>query len=230
MDVQNINICDENIRFEFTISIPPLDMLGFKGYVEKFECQALYSIYDDGNDKPYEKVIGKLNGYRFSLHSCYWDYDENNEDALLPLDILDMMDDNVAKLLCLFDNNCDVKAKYQRKLESILETDDLPGLPNIVLINRVEVLAEYRGRKFGETLISNSLYTTGKKNDLVIVDYMPLQLACKETGEPKNEWDEEMRFDELEQDEETARNKLKKYYKKLGFKLLNKEGLLFLII
>lgn len=229
MDIQNINICDENIRFEFTISIPPLDMSDLKGYVEKFECQALYSIYDDGDDEAYEKVIGKLNGYRFSLYSCYRDYYKDKKNTLFPLDILDMIDDNVATLLCLFDNDCDVKAKYRRKLESIFDPYN-PGPPNIVLINRVEVLAEYRGRKFGETLISNSLYTIGKKNDLVIVDYMPLQLACKETGEPKNEWDEEMRFNELEQDKETARNKLKKYYKKLGFKLLNKERLLFLII
>ncbi|MCC8400192.1 MAG: hypothetical protein LN563_06490 [Rickettsia endosymbiont of Platyusa sonomae] len=229
MDIHNINICDENIRFEFTISVPPLDMSELKGYVEKFECQALYLIYDDDSEG-YEKVIGKLDGYRFSLHSCYWDYDEDNEDALLPLDILDMIDDNVAKLLCLFYNNCDVKDKYRKKLKSIIDTDDLPGPPNIVLINRVEVLAEYRGRKFGEAFISNTLYTIGRANDLVIVDYMPLQLAYQDSKKPNNEWDEEMRLNELEQDKEIARNKLRKYYKKLGFKLLNKEGLLFLII
>lgn len=230
MDIHNINICDENIRFEFTISVPPLDMSELRGYVEKFECQALYLIYDDDDSEGYEKVIGKLDGYRFSLHSCYWDYDEDNEDALLPLDILDMIDDNVAKLLCLFYNNCDVKDKYRKKLKSIIDTDDLPGPPNIVLINLVEVLAEYRGRKFGEALISNTLYTIGKANDLVIVDYMPLQLAYQDSKKPNNEWDEEMRLNKLEQDKEIARNKLRKYYKKLGFKLLNKEGLLFLII
>ncbi|MDR0774086.1 MAG: hypothetical protein LBE72_02015 [Rickettsia sp.] len=165
MDTQRINICDEDASFECTIRFPPVGFSEFKEYVEEFECKLLYLIYEDEDSEGEEKVIGKLHGYRFSLYDCYRDYDEDKEDALLPLDILDMIDDNVARLMCLFEDACYIKPKYFKKWQNILDLDVPEITPNIILINRVEVLAEYRGRRLGESLISNSLYTISRRNE-----------------------------------------------------------------
>jgi predicted GNAT family N-acyltransferase len=119
------------------------------------------------------------------------------------------------------------RPKYCKKLKQI--SDEPP--PNILYIKRVEVLAPYRGKKFGESLISNSIYMMGRKDDLVILQSVPLQL--REIKRPQlqsreDTWKQEMGFPNFPSDEETAKKKLSNYYKKLGFKKLTKDGLVFL--
>ena len=63
-------------------------------YVTEFECRAL-KLSDDIED--YEKIVGKLSGYRFSVNDCYY-----CDDYIHPLDLFDMIDDQVAELLILF--------------------------------------------------------------------------------------------------------------------------------
>jgi hypothetical protein len=172
-----------------------------------------------------EKIIGKLSGYRLSLYDCYWKFEENNVASIYPLDLLDMIDDEVVKLTCLFGNPFSIKRKYRRKLKNILDNDP----PNILLLKRVEVLAKYRGRKFGEDLISNSIYMMGRKNDLVVLRPFPLQLEYDNKLE-KTEWQKELGLDNFTKEEEVAKKTLENYYKRLGFKELTDNGLMFLTL
>ena len=220
MNIHNINICDTNLRFEFIVSVPSHVLSEVKGYVTEFECKVLYYIEDYLNDED-EKVIGKLSGYRFPLYDCYWNFDEENNDYIHALDLFDMINDEVARLICLFNKNGRIKPQY---LKLIPELDY--GLPNIILIKRVEILADYRGKKVGESLISKSIYTIGKNNDLVIVDPAPLQFLGQ--SQENNEWNQEMKFTEFKSNNKIARKKLNNYYKKLGFQPLA-DKLMFLI-
>jgi len=228
MDTDRINICDKKARFEFIINSPPLSHSELQGYVEEFECRLLYDISGDDDDEMDEKIIGKASGYRLGLNSCYWEFDENNRDAIHPIDLLDYIDDHVAKLICLFDEYSDIKSKYRRKLTKFLDEDILP--PDILLIKRLEVLARYRGKNFGEALIANSIYMLGRKNDLVVLNPFPLQLEYIKDKEVKTQWQEELQLDNFTQDQSWAKKKLGNYYKKLGFKKLTEDGLIFLAL
>jgi ribosomal protein S18 acetylase RimI-like enzyme len=225
MDTDKINICDENARFEFIISSPPQEHIELEGYVEEFECRLLCDISSDDDFEVDGKIVGKSLGYRLALHSCYWELDEDNIDSVYPFELLDI-DDQVAKLICLFDDCFSVKSKYRRKFKNILDLN-LP--PNILFIERLEVLAQYRGRKFGEALLSNSIYMMGRKNDLVVINPFPLQLECDNKSE-KTEWQKEMKLENFTKEEAAAKNKLNNYYKNLGFKKLTEDGLIFLTL
>jgi len=178
-----------------------------------------------------EKVIGKLSGYRLSLHDCWMDYYyfEEKGNPISPRNIIDDMDSDIAELMYLFTDDFCIKSKYCKKLKQI---SDKPP-PNSLYIKCVEVLAPYRGKKFGESLISNSIYMMGRKDDLVILQSVPLQL--REIKKPQlqsqeDTWQQEMSLPNFPSDEETAKKKLSNYYKKLGFKKLTKDGLVFLIL
>ena len=219
MNIYNFNTCDTELRFELTALNPDVDFGGPSSYVTEFECKVLYLI-DDGE----EKVIGKLSGYRFPLHGCYWGFEEE-KDFIHALALFDMIDDEVAKLMCLFNKNGRIKGKYLKKMPPKF-CECYEGLPNIIFIQRISMLADYRGKKIGEALISNSIYIIGKSNDLVIVEPFPLQIFSKIEND---EWDREMKYSDFGCDHKISRKKLNNYYKKLGFKALSSE-LIFLII
>lgn len=180
MDIQKINLYDNYASFESIIRCPPLRFSEVEEYVEEFECRLLYQIYRDEDDLwGNEKIIGRLWGYHFSLNACYRDFDRDKKSSLYPIDLFNMICDETARLMDLFEDSLSIKLKYLKKWQNTNDIEFSDIQPNIILIKHVEVLGKYRGKKFGKTLIFNSLCTIGRKNDLVIVDPAPLQFLSK---------------------------------------------------
>ena len=128
----------------------------------------------------------------------------------------------------LFTDYFSIKSKYCKRLKKYPENE---APPDILYINRLEVLSPYRGRKLGEALISNTIRIMGRNGDLVALQAFPLQLY-KYIQKPSTEdpWKVALNLSAFPSDDETARKKLNNYYRKLGFKKLNKENLMYLIV
>lgn len=218
----------DGFNFKFTIRFPYDD---FEGYVQKFEGELFFRGEENAWDDDDEKLIGRISGYYLLLDNCWWDYYiEEMQGHPSPRNIIDDMDSDVsADLMCLFTDGFCIKPKYCRKFQYYPE-DDTP--PNILYIKRLEILAPYRGKKLGEALISNTIHIMGRRGDLVALRSFPLQMVqrSQSSSEEDSYWMCAMNLSAFPSNDEVARKKLNNYYKKLGFKEIHREKLMYLMV
>jgi GNAT superfamily N-acetyltransferase len=89
---------------------------------------------------------------------------------------------------------------------------------NVLIVDRLEILPEFRGKKIGLACLRWCLQQYAHACGVVALKCFPLQFECAEMGEPA--WRREMQFGKLSRDRKTSLAKLKKYYASLGFKVL----------
>lgn len=89
---------------------------------------------------------------------------------------------------------------------------------NVLIVDRLEILPEFRGKKIGLACLRWCLQQYAHACGVVALKCFPLQFECAEMGEPA--WRREMQFGKLSRDRKTSSAKLKKYYASLGFKVL----------
>ena len=89
---------------------------------------------------------------------------------------------------------------------------------NVLIVDRLEILPEFRGKKIGLACLGWCLQKYAHACGVVALKCLPLQFECAEMGEPA--WRREMQFGKLSRDRKTSLAKLKKYYASLGFKVL----------
>ncbi len=89
---------------------------------------------------------------------------------------------------------------------------------NVLIVDRLEILPEFRGKKIGLACLGWCLQQYAHACGVVALKCFPLQFECAEMGEPA--WRREMQFGKLSRDRKTSLAKLKKYYASLGFKVL----------
>jgi hypothetical protein len=95
-----------------------------------------------------------------------------------------------------------------------------PFNSNLLYIDRIEILPEYRHAGWGKKVIKDILCRFSGCYGLMILKAFPLQL--KVDRDTTDDWNIQMEFEKLEQDAKVATTKLNSFYKSLGFvKLLN---------
>lgn len=85
---------------------------------------------------------------------------------------------------------------------------------NVLLIDEVEILPPYRGKRFGLAAVYRTIDVFGAWNCLVIIPLYPPQF-CEHRDNA--EWKKKMLVDSFVKDEESARAKLEQYWCILGF-------------
>jgi len=91
---------------------------------------------------------------------------------------------------------------------------DLSDGPNILLIDNVQILPQYRGKRFGLATVYRTIDVFGPWNCLVIIPLYPPQF-CEHRNNA--EWKKKMQVDSFVKDEESARARLEQYWCLLGF-------------
>jgi len=89
---------------------------------------------------------------------------------------------------------------------------------NVLIVDRLEILPEFRGKKIGLASLVWCLRQYARQCGVVALKCCPLQFERAEMGEP--EWRREMQFGKLSRDHKRSSAKLKEYYGSLGFKAL----------
>ncbi len=89
---------------------------------------------------------------------------------------------------------------------------------NLLIIDRLEILPEFRGNNIGLECLRRCLQQYARGCGVVALKCFPLQFEGAELDDPA--WRRKMQLGKLSKDHKRSLAKLKKYYASLGFKVL----------
>jgi GNAT superfamily N-acetyltransferase len=91
------------------------------------------------------------------------------------------------------------------------------GNCNILYVDRVELLPQFRSLGFGKKIMKDILFRFYNSCGLITLKAFPLQLEGSNVLGNDEEWTQKMKYKDLVQDEKVAKKQLYKFYKSLGF-------------
>jgi hypothetical protein len=184
-----------DVRIQFSSSTST------SGDIEDFATSIEGSIFDDD-----DVLAGKLRLFYLDLGAIL-------ETNISVFNLFDIRSETAPFYSALIDTETgDFRSDLERTLgEHIL------GL-NLLIIDRIEILPEFRGKKLGLECLRLCLQQYARDCGVVALKCFPLQFECAEMGEPA--WCRRMELDKLSRDHKRSSAKLKKYYGSLGFKVL----------
>ena len=98
--------------------------------------------------------------------------------------------------------------------------------PNILIMDRLEILPKYRGKGLGRVVIKDIVNKIGNTCKIIALKaYAPQHEASFEN----DEWRSEMKLSSFENDQKKAQDKLENYYQKMGFIKFGKTDILTLV-
>lgn len=109
-------------------------------------------------------------------------------------------------------------------LRRLFKDEVWPG--NTLILDRLEILPEFRGYNLGLAVIRRLIERFGAGAAVVAMKPFPLQHEYAR-DEEEREWQLKMKFDHLDQDQQRATAKLRRHYAKLGFKLMKSTPFMF---
>ncbi len=153
-----------------------------------------------------ERVIGKVQLFYLDLDAVF-----DTNDSLH--DLFDIRSETAPFYSALIDYET---GDFKPNLEKVLGEYICDS--NVLIVDRLEILPEFRGKKIGLASLVWCLRQYARQCGVVALKCFPLQFECAEMGEPA--WRREMQFGKLSRDRKRSLAKLKKHYGSLGFKVL----------
>ena len=171
-------------------------------------------------------------------HLCNDDFEEPEPlligKAKLTLLLLGLAINNDFDFRLIFDSSsvlCDLGSE-------ILDWEEMEFKPlfsefaslnqNILYLERIEILPEYRNGGWGKKVIKDILCRFNNCFGVMILKSFPLQFEGRDSEiKLDDEWSKLMRYETTEQDEKLATKKLNDFYKSLGFKRLFNDNYFF---
>lgn len=102
----------------------------------------------------------------------------------------------------------------------ILDEGDMVISRDMIILDRMEILPRFRGKRLGLHIMQACLNQFAWKSRIAAIKPFPLQLeGAKDKERPveRREWAEKMNLDGFTKDERRATARLKSYYAQLGF-------------
>lgn len=173
-------------------------------YINRYNIE-VYEVQIDENDNESSRLIGKASVKLFLWNLCI-DTDYWAEDLFSQFDHQEL-----GNLLFDYKTN-NFKDEWE---EILLESFNL----NILFLDRIEILPEYRGKDYGRYITKDILLRLNGSYGLAILKAFPLQKEINhpESSEEEKEWASKMKFNEMVQDGDIAKKQLYNFYKKMGF-------------
>lgn len=88
---------------------------------------------------------------------------------------------------------------------------------NVLILDRLEVLPQYRRRGVGLRIMRNMMKRFGGGAAVVAIKPFPLQFEVEPSNEDERKWRTELGLGQLPKNEPVATKKLRDYYGRLGF-------------
>jgi GNAT superfamily N-acetyltransferase len=153
-----------------------------------------------------DRLVGKVRLF-------YLDMGATAETNISVFDLFDIRSQTAPFYRALIDHET---GNFKSDLEGILG-EDIIGL-NVLIVDRLEILPEFRGKKIGLECLRRCLQQYARDCGVVALKCFPLQFEHKGISEPA--WRRKMQIGKLSKDHERSSTKLRKYYGSLGFKTL----------
>lgn len=113
---------------------------------------------------------------------------------------------------------------FKKKIQNLLGGE--PWNPNLFIIDRIEILPEFRGKGFFLKMINDGVQHFACGAELMALRAFPLQFEVNAEGQEINKWVAGMNLKELCQEEKIAFHRLAKYYQKFGFVRVTDSGIM----
>lgn len=182
------------------------------GYLAKIEGAII--CYDGETDD--ESLAGKVRMYYANVEGAEYD----GESRYFVFD--SESDDTERYYSVLFNKTGAFK-------ESVLKATESDGLfRNVLIIDRLEILPEYRGKGLGLTCLYRCVKQYGHGCSVVAIYPFPLQFGIVDHVDSDKQWQERMRFDQFSDNENASLKKLERYYARLGFVKISRTGVMAL--
>jgi len=145
--------------------------------------------------------------------NCYF----VNTEEFSALDTLDAHSQELATFMCLYDED----GNYSDRLLNQIYGCERGN--NLFVVAKLEILPEYRGRKFGLFFLQKAIRAFANGCSVTAIHPSPLQF-CNSFVDVKDE-DEKIK---IQKQFKKATNKLKEYYSRIGFETLEGTNLMIL--
>ena len=158
------------------------------------------------NEKDDKEFIGKFRVY-------YVDVERATNEGINIFDVLDDHSSHLAEYYGPIFNSDE--HDFNNHLLGLLGHEVYSG--NILVLDRLEILPQYRGKKLGLIILRNAIARFSSGAGLVAMKPFPLQFEVKPSGETQKKWRDRMSLAQKSIDQDIATNTLCNYYSKLGF-------------
>lgn len=210
IDDQDLDI---KFRYQFCSSLGPLEG---ERYIQEIFVD-IVKTDDSGNDV---QIIGKASIKIILVAQAL----ENNFDIFQIFDS-DSYTMRVGSTIYDFEND-DIKDELRRKLFG----EDYMSNPNICIFERLTILPEYRGLGIAAKFIKDNFFFFSTTCGLIVMQPFPLQFEAEGTLAKCSDFERQMKYDQMEKDENKARKSLMNFYKKVGFiSVKGYDNLMFLL-
>lgn len=185
------------IRIYYSFSTP-FELDDELDYVVNYYGRIIDSGSDEDEGESKETLIGRVSGYRVHM-GLVWEHDLN------PLDVFDAHSHTLLGFYeVLFDQRtCELK-------ESICE---LSVGPDVLIIDKVEILPNYRGKSIGLKAVRRTMEFLGGGCAVTALHAHPIQYDKLD-----KDWTLQMHLQNFIGDKQTAQKKLRDYWSRLGFR------------
>lgn len=135
-------------------------------------------------------------------------------------DIFDCKQETCDYFSAIFDiETCNPSSQLTR----LFDDDVWPG--NVLILDRLEILPEFRGHNLGLVVMRRLIERFGAGAGVVAIKPFPLQREL--TQQDEDGWRQKMRLDDFERDMRRASARLRRHYAKLGFKFMKDTSFMF---
>jgi len=152
------------------------------------------------------------------LRLFYADLDEAARAGYDLSTILDMRAET-CPFISLFDS------KTHEFKESVRRIADDPMSPNLLILDRVEILPAFRGKGLGLASLYRCIQQYGHGCGLIALKCFPLQFEAAKRSGP-DEWDRKMETAQMGRNQRACQMKLEGYYSRLGFERVGRTELM----
>ena len=172
-------------------------------YIFRHEIE-LRLIDEHGEEFEGDPVIGKAHVVVLNLEGA-------DKAGVARFDVLDT-EAWLAHYMVLFS---DYAGEFSKPVLKLLG-EDVVFSNNILILDRLEILPDYRGEELGLRFIKAAVRRYGIGCRLVAIKPYPLQ--HESTDRERDEWRQQMALNALSKDQRVSTDKLKRYYERAKFK------------
>lgn len=147
---------------------------------------------------------------RFRIY--YVDVERAINEGMPVLDVFDTHFHTVGYYEALFGED---SPEFSDRVRKLLK-DDVFG-SNVLILDRLEILPQYRGRALGLRVMQHMMKRFGAGTAVVAIKPFPLQFETETSSEDERKWRTKLRLAQLPNNKLVATKKLSDYYGKLGF-------------
>jgi GNAT superfamily N-acetyltransferase len=157
---------------------------------------------------------------RFRLY--YLDFDAALNAGVSAFDVIDSYSATADYYVAFFDDDA---SGFNERLLTLLNDDVLES--NVLVIDRLELLPQYRGKRLGLRAMSALIRRFGAGAGVVAIKPFPLQFEAKTSVGEDSAWRAQLQLEKLSRSEKKSINALRRHYAQLGFAALRGTPFMF---